>query len=275
VSAASHGQDLLALVHETGRVVRRGSVAALVAMCFMVTVAITLGFVVGMAISIVEAYYRFPSPSESPLFFAVMVVIASSLYALVPAFLQAGPLAAYGLVALGDTPEVGKTLRVALRALPRLALLDLLFVLLPVLAIGLAAPLVWEGKTGNRPVLTGLAMGVFAALVVWSHARLLLFWQVSYALKSAAPWRERPSSWRLGHDRFPLQLAATIAPYFVWIAAARPSAAASDFLDGGLARALPTIVAFAGAILFIFLRPAFAAAAYSVALGQPPEKAAS
>jgi hypothetical protein len=271
MSAASHADDLLALANETIRVVRRGSGAAAVAMTVMITVSITLVLVLSTVPWIARLVH---SPITNALLALFEFVVGVAFYALVPASLQAGPLAAYGLVALGDTPAVRKTLRVAFRALPRLAVLYLPFVLVPLSCIGVPATLLFQRPGSSDVVPVVLVLAACTAFVIWAHARLLLFAEISFALPSAAPWRERPSSWQLGRGRFPLQLVATIVPYFALVAA-RPSSAAEDFLSGEIARTLPVVVAIAGLLIFVFLRPALAAAAYSVALGPPPEKAAT
>jgi hypothetical protein len=264
VSAASHVQDLLALVQETGRILRRGTVSALLAaLPMVVTAVITVGFVVGMIIFFLRRDDGLIHPPASPFYSTLLDVVGvCAVYTLGLTALQAGPLVAYGLVALGEEATVRRTLALAVRAVPRLALLYLLLFFGPPIVFTLLADLVLGGQRSSAVVATAtaevLAQATAIALVVWGNTRILLFAQVSVALRNATR-RELPSSWSLGRGRFPLQLAATVVPIFVLIAAVRPSAYTSAFLQGSLVQqAIEVLAAIAGVNLFTFLRAALA-----------------
>jgi hypothetical protein len=278
VSAASHAADLAGLAHESVRVLRRGTGTAILVMLFMLVLAIAFGFLLSLLFIIavrMEPLFtrRTIGAYEPSIIWTALAVAAGAIgYSVMPALLQAGPLAVYGSVALGENPDAVKAARVALRAVLRLSLLHLLIVVGPVFGyVLLSAGLALDQRGA---VAEGVAIATFGTLAVWAQVRVLLFAQVSVALPAAEPGRERPSSWQLGRGRFPLQLVATLAPYAA-IAAARPSAVASDLLSGGITRTISLIVAIGGGVVFAFVRPALAAAAYVVALGTAPERAAT
>lgn len=255
---ARSGEDLHALVARALDALRGGSVAAVVATIPLAIVALATFF-----IALAAMPWRPRGSSEE----VAIVVMSCAVHALGLAFLQAGALAAFGLAARGSAPTSSHALGRAARRVPRLWAATFLFFGAPLLAFMLAAITTSE-RRGDRPPVAALEIA-WAVLVVWAHVRYFLLQSVVLVVEDETGFFESfRRAHALGRGRFPLLLAATVAPCLV-VAAAQPSAIGLAAMGAGSVAVLAQLVAFAGWIAFFFLRPALAAAAYAVTLAPP------
>jgi hypothetical protein len=247
----------------TARIGRRGLKAALVSFPLFFILAVVIAGVIIGALSWFLLDQAKPSGLASNMWFMIAFTVGSfSSYAVALALFEAGPLAAFGLAAVGEEPRIGRTIKLGLLAAARLAPAYFVLFIVPLIAIsGMFGPIF---RPGFDPVVGAISIASAVGALVWLHARFLTLWQVATTVRSV-PGARPASTWRLGRGRFPLLFIATIAPFAI-IAAARPSEAGTAALESagsGLGTAIETFAAIAGFIVFLFVRAALAAATYA------------
>ncbi len=216
-----------------GHILRRGTVAAFGSALPLILPVVVVGFVVSLG--------------------GVILLLGLGL-----ACLLAGPLAAYGLAALGAQPRPGEAFRLGVQRIWRLTPLVYLFLTLPLLLLPSAVDVFRDARTYPAAFVVMLAV---TPPFLWLFARYFVLAAVCVVIETAPIVRAFRRAHELGKGRFPILLTATLFPMVLYVMTllilAPETGAPPGLYHAALAVAL---------LCLVVLGPALAAAAYAVVL---------